>query len=119
MRLRLLIGCWLAVWVGCGKQPAPPPSAAQPSVENAARPADSSTVVTQAEASAVAPDEARMAAVLGELTQVVRKYSVERRRVPKTLEELVANGYLTRIPPAPTGKKFAITKDLQVQLVKR
>jgi len=66
-----------------------------------------------------APDDAALAAVLGELTQVVRKFSVENRRVPKNLEELVANGYLTRVPQAPAGKKFAISKELQVQLVKK
>jgi len=60
-----------------------------------------------------------MAAILGELTQAVRKYSVERRSVPKNLEELVANGYLTQAPQAPAGKKFIISKELRVQLVKK
>jgi hypothetical protein len=63
-----------------------------------------------------ASDEARTASLLGELTQAVRKYGVEKRRVPKTLEELVASGYLSQIPQAPAGKKFAINKNLQVYL---
>ncbi len=63
--------------------------------------------------------EAQIAATLGELTQAVRKYGAEQRSVPKTLEELVAKGYLSRIPPAPAGKGFAIDKNLQVYLVNR
>ena len=47
---------------------------------------------------------------------MVRKYGAEQRRVPKTLEELVASNYLSRVPQAPSGKKFAINKNLQVYL---
>ncbi|MBI2949784.1 MAG: hypothetical protein HYY23_19305 [Verrucomicrobia bacterium] len=61
-------------------------------------------------------NEAQIAAVLNELTQAVRKYSVEQRRVPKSLEEVVASGYWGRIPQAPSGKRFAIDKNLQVYL---
>jgi competence protein ComGC len=75
--------------------------------------------VTRTEPSAEATDDAQMAAILGELTQAVRKFSVERRSVPKNLEELVANGYLARAPQAPAGNKFVISKELQVQLVKK
>lgn len=57
-----------------------------------------------------------MDAILGELTQAVRKFSVERRSVPKGLEELVAHGYLGQLPPAPAGKRFVITRDLRVVL---
>jgi hypothetical protein len=57
--------------------------------------------------------------LLGELTQAVRKYGVEQRRVPKDLEELSAQGYLRQIPSPPCGKKFVITKNLQVELVDR
>src|SRR6266850_5412705 len=113
MPVRVLIACLIASWVGCGKQPASAPSPAEPTAGNAARPADPSAAVTRTNSSVEAPDDAALAAVLGELTQVVRKFSVENRRVPKNLEELVANGYLTRVPQAPAGKKFAISKDLQ------
>jgi hypothetical protein len=37
--------------------------------------------------------------------------------VPKTLEELVAAGYLSQVPQPPPGKRFAIDKKLQVNLV--
>ena len=98
---RFLIACALAFLIGCGKQKTSSPS-----------PADSS-------ATAAAGNEAQTAALLSELTQQVRKYAVEQHRAPKTLEELVANGYLDAVPPAPTGKRFAINKDLKVYLADR
>ncbi len=59
-----------------------------------------------------------MGPLLDQLTQVLRKYSVENRRVPKSLDEVVAAGYLKEMPPAPAGKKFTIEpKKLQVVLV--
>ena len=60
-----------------------------------------------------------MAVVLNELTQVVRKYSVEQRRAPKSFDEIVGAGYLDRVPEAPSGKRFAINKNLQVYLADR
>jgi hypothetical protein len=57
-----------------------------------------------------------LAALLGELTQAVRKYAVEQRRAPKALDELVAAGYLSQLPQPPAGKRFAISKTLQVYL---
>ncbi len=63
--------------------------------------------------------EAQIAATLKELTQLVRKYSVEQRQAPKNLDELVAKGYLSQVPEAPVGKKFAIDKNLQVYVSDR
>jgi hypothetical protein len=62
------------------------------------------------------PKEKCPITVSNELTQAVRKFGAEQRRVPKTLEEVAAGGYLSRIPQAPAGKKFAIDKNLQVYL---
>jgi competence protein ComGC len=56
---------------------------------------------------------------IDQLTQALRKYAVEQRRAPTTLDELVAKGYLAAIPSAPAGKKFAIDKNLRVYLVKQ
>jgi hypothetical protein len=59
--------------------------------------------------------EQDLAPVLAELTQNVRKYSAEQRRVPQSLNELVAAGYLKEVPAAPAGKAFFIdTKGLKV-----
>jgi hypothetical protein len=105
----------LVLLVGCGKapplsdQPAPNPVDAAAERPAGARPSEPA-------APPAATDETRMAALLGELTRAVRKYGVEKRRVPKTLEELVANGYLNQVPQPPAGKKFAINKNLQVYL---
>lgn len=46
------------------------------------------------------------AAVLAALTQAVRKYSFERRTMPKTFAEVVTAGYVRNVPPAPAGKKY-------------
>lgn len=65
---------------------------------------------------ASAGGEEHLAAVTAELTQTVRKFGAEQRRVPKSLEELVAHGYLSRLPEAPPGRKFAINKNLEVHV---
>jgi hypothetical protein len=58
-----------------------------------------------------------MTAVLEELTQALRKYSAERRRVPASLNELVAAGYIQNLPPPPAGQAFAIdAKNVRVIL---
>ena len=61
-----------------------------------------------------------MSMVLGQLTQGLRKYSFEHRRVPGSFNELVAAGNLGTIPAPPPGKKFAVDpKAMQVVLVKQ
>ena len=55
---------------------------------------------------------------LSDLTQAVRRFGMEKRRVPKDLTEVISAGYLAELPPAPAGKKFAIDeKKVQVVLV--
>jgi hypothetical protein len=59
-----------------------------------------------------------IALVLGHLTQAIRKYGFEQRRVPGSFNELAAAGYLKTMPEAPTGKKFAINpKSMEAILV--
>ena len=114
------MGCVLACWVGCGKQPAASSSATEPTpAPEAASPTTPPAERPTAVAATAPADPTQMAALLGELTQAVRKYSVEQRRAPKSLEELSAQGYLRQVPPAPSGRRFVITKNLQVQLVDR
>ena len=120
MFVRLLTACLLAICIGCGKQPASSPSPAELKTDTAVPTAKPSAAAPQVDPSAAAAaEEAQIAAALNELTQAVRRYSVEQRRVPKTLDELVARGYLSRVPQAPGGKTFAINKDLQVYLANR
>src|SRR5947209_5448848 len=98
----LFLTCAVSLFcIGCGKSPSPPPAASAP---------------PKAETSAV-PSEAGLANVLAELTQALRKFSVEQRRVPASLNELVAAGYIQNLPQPPPGKAFGIDpKDLQVIL---
>ena len=64
--------------------------------------------------------EANMSAVLQDLTQALRKYSIERKQAPKTFSEVVAAGYVQHLPEAPPGRKFEIdSKTMQVVLVKQ
>lgn len=65
----------------------------------------------------VAPG-ADVSAALGQLTQALRKYSVEHRRVPASLSEVISAGYVNTLPKPPPGKQFAIDKD-HVQVVLR
>ena len=111
-----LAGC-LLVLAGCGKPAAPPPSPTVAGPLAPATPTEAPLAPASPSGSAVA-DEAQLAATLSELTQAVRKYGVEQQRVPKNLEEVAAAGYLTQLPAAPAGKKFAIDKKMQVYLSK-
>lgn len=61
-----------------------------------------------------------ISATLARLTQAVRRFGVERRKAPGTLDEVVAAGYLSGLPAAPAGKKFVIDQEhLQVVLADR
>ena len=58
--------------------------------------------------------------MLSALTQVVRKYAAEKQRVPASLDEVAAAGYLRGLPQPPAGKKFVIEKKrLTVELANR
>jgi hypothetical protein len=102
-RLTLLCSIPLLVF-GCGKKTESPGPVAVPA----------------ASSGAAAPGEADMGAVLRDLTQALRKYSVEHKQVPKTFSEVVAAGYVQHLPEAPPGKKFEIDpKTMQVVVVKQ
>jgi hypothetical protein len=96
----LILSCAvLLLYLGCGKGSSPPSAA---------------PTATNAGTSPVAP-EADLTNTLAELTQALRKFSVEKRQVPASLNELVAAGYIQNLPPLPPGKAFAIDpKNLQV-----
>ena len=115
--LPLLIAVLLA---GCGESPEP----SRPTPVSTKEPAqgqktDAAPAKEQPAATTVSNAyEAALNAALVELTQALRKYSFEHQRLPKTLSELVAAGYLKDTPQAPPGKKFAINeKTVQVVLV--
>jgi hypothetical protein len=45
---------------------------------------------------------------LADLTQALRKYSFEKKRMPQSFSEVIAAGYVQPMPQAPPGKKFEI-----------
>jgi len=49
---------------------------------------------------------------LVQLTQLVRRYTVEQQQVPKDLLDLVARKYLTTVPHPPQGKRFVIDRKM-------
>jgi hypothetical protein len=120
MAPRLILALVVVVFsADCGKRAenssSAPPSAPGPS---------SGQVIANAPATDqgnnAAASEAAWAAVLGELTQALRKFSFERQRLPKTFSEVVAAGYVKDMPPAPPGRKFEIDpKTVRVVLVKQ
>ncbi|HVY68371.1 MAG TPA: hypothetical protein VHH73_00480 [Verrucomicrobiae bacterium] len=115
MSTRLALAVCLLLFAGCGKHsgttPGPPSNNLSASKSEADPPVF--------DPAAPAPDDAQMEIVLASLTQAVRKFGVEQRRAPGTLAEVVAQGYLTAIPPAPPGKRFVISRQLQVTLDKQ
>jgi hypothetical protein len=57
-------------------------------------------------------------AFLIQLTREVRKWIVRHQRPPQNFEEFVASAQV-QIPSAPTGKKFALDKQMRVIVVNR
>jgi hypothetical protein len=116
MLARTLTIVLLMAAVGCGQAPSSPPSQPESNSTRTDAAANSSSEAPPA-APAAPTDATQIAALLAELTQSVRKYGVDKQRVPKSLDELVAGGYLNQVPQPPPGKRFEIDRKLQVQLV--
>jgi len=120
---RLMPVCLLALLVACGEAPptapSPPPPDHAPTTETGVSAADIAVPENAPAAQASSIDPTELAMALTQLTQTVRRYALEQRRAPQTLDELVTAGYLTRVPAAPPGKKFAVDKNLQVYLADR
>jgi hypothetical protein len=94
-----VLACACIAFSACGKKPAASPSSQQTSPTSNA-----------------AASESDASKTLDRLTQAVRKYAAETQSAPKSLNDLVAAGYLTELPEAPAGKKFIIDQNLRVQL---
>jgi len=106
-RLAITICAALLAAVGCSKK------------HDVAQPMSSpDTALHGQTGKAAQPVQADPSAALATLTHALRKYSLENRRVPANLDELVRAGYVQTIPAAPPGKKFAIyPKRMEVVLV--
>ena len=105
-----------AILPGCGKKaaaPAVPPPAAEtqpvpPDQPIAASTSPPAATLTQADGQVDLP----------ELQRSVLRWVLAHRRRPASFEEFAATAGV-QIPPAPTGKKYILTKDLHVQVVNR
>ena len=115
----ILASAFIFLLVGCGKHPETSPSGPASPAESS--PGQTATVAPGTEQARVAGgSETELAAALAELTQALRKYSFEHQRLPKTLSEVIAAGYVKTMPQAPPGKKFEIDpKKVQVTVVKQ
>jgi hypothetical protein len=100
----------MALLVGCGKKSGTPTDISTPAQPAAAAQSRSPN------APGAAPAEMDYSKTLDRLTQAVRKYAAEMRTAPKSLDELVAAGYLPEAPVAPPGKKYVIDQQLRVRL---
>lgn len=120
--LRLICGLFISGLVlvvsGCGKKTA--------DVSSAGVVAATAPPIEQQRATPVKPvvipetTASDPAATLEALTQALRKYAMEHRGLPKSFSEMVTTGYVKNVPPAPSGKQYAIdTKACRVVLVKQ
>ena len=104
------------LFAGCGKNSAPALSdeSANPETGGVEAGEGRAGVERDGSASDVGPaagaqlKEVNLDAELERLTQALRKYSFERKRVPKSFAEVTAAGYVSDMPQAPPGKTFAI-----------
>ena len=106
--------------VGCSKKtPVVVTAPEMPASVTPSMPAESAGVTAHSgvTSATVAADPA---ADLDALTQALRRYSIERRTMPKSFAEVIAAGYVRNLPVAPPGKKFEIDpKTSRVVLVRQ
>lgn len=133
MSIRLMLACSLPLLAfGCRKETdaTKPPSASaldtgQSSATNyEGRVGTSQSAAVTRESSQstsplpVAAGSSELSATLSALTQAVRKYSAEKQRLPLSLDEVLAAGYVKNMPNAPPGKKFVFNpKRVEVILI--
>jgi len=123
--LALVLGAAICA-AGCGKGkstgPTTGPTSSLQTTQNLSQPtAPGSDVNAQPAPVALATNVAaapNAAPDLTALNQALRGWLMRNRRVPANFEEFAATAGVT-IPPPPAGKKYAITKRMEVVLVDR
>jgi hypothetical protein len=118
----------IALAPGCGnKQPAQPAASSEPGAENAGANAESPKAPEEPPAAAPVPVPEPTAggtdnkaniptADLNQLTAQLRTWMMNTRSgPPKSFEDWVARAHI-QVAPAPTGKKYVITKSMWVAL---
>ncbi len=90
---------WLAA--GCSKEPAAPVTGQGTMVTQGSSPEATSTYAD---------------ANLAELTRELRRWIVSTREKPTSFEDFAAKAKI-KVPPAPAGKKYALSSEMRVILV--
>ncbi len=99
----LLLGLTAGLLAGCGGKPAQPAPVATtnaPSGNPLTAPADYVGAIGRARKQAAKVVE------LVQVQQAIRQFQAAEDRYPKTLDELVKEGYLPALPRLPAGMKF-------------
>ena len=105
-RPSMAVLCLVLGLTACRRAENQPPPAADDAPTAPA--ASKTTPTTPATPAGPAVAEADVSAVLEEMTQALRKFSFEKKRLPGSIDELVTAGYLGAKPTAPGGKRFTI-----------
>ena len=110
--MKIVLSLGLSVMlVGCGKPAAPAPESTPSSTFKVTVPVD-----TNGATQPITMSEPDISATLTRLTQTLRRFAAENRRVPKSLDELVSAGYLPELPTPPGGKRFVFDEELRVSV---
>ena len=107
--------------MGCGNKAVPVQTAASPDTNaTASAPAVAEPAPVLNPIVVPQPTTADDSRILGALTQALRQFAVEHKRMPQDFSEIVRAGYVKDLPPPPPGKEFAIdAKTTRVVLVNR
>ena len=106
---------------GCGKKSEKPSSSATPplqTTQDTSQPTAPSSDVNSQPVPAAPATNVAAAPDLGELNRDLRRWLVRNHRVPASFEDFSATAGVA-IPPPPAGKKYVITKNMQILLVDR
>lgn len=100
-RIIVVLSLGILAVAGCGDQSKTASDKAKESSGNPlTAPADYVGAVVKAQQTAVKTVD------IASITKAIQMFSVEQGRYPKTLDELVAEQYLPRIPEVPQGMRF-------------
>jgi hypothetical protein len=120
----LLVVALLVALLGAGckkNEPPPPPPPPTTTLQSGSEPSNAGPTVPPPASPVVAPnttiDTSSQETTLNQLTFQLRRYIGRTRSRPASFEDFAARSQL-QVPPPPPGKKYAISRDMKVILVK-